>query len=153
MNIVSEHFKLRKRTFADALAAIKKIGHFIPKRELETIASHCRRSEEKEFFIGKLVELADLIEHMPKTYEQDGKGDEAIVSLHYFGGGASNWWITEKDSEPEQNQAFGLADLGYGAELGYISIVELCESSRVELDLYFTPITIGELKKQREKFG
>lgn len=150
-SIVSEHFKAqpRKLTMTDALAAIKKIGQFIPKRQLEHIGSLCRRSEEKEFFIGKLMELADLIERMPKTYGQDGKGDDAIVHLHYFGGGSGNWWITEKDSEPEQNQAFGLADLGYGAELGYISIMELCEN-RVELDLHWTPVTIGELKKQKE---
>lgn len=44
-------------------------------------------------------------------YEQDGKGEEAIVTLHYFRGGM-DWFITEKDMEPEQHQAFGLADLG-----------------------------------------
>lgn len=37
-----------------------------------------------------------------------------------------------------------VADLGMGAELGYISIPELPENG-AELDLYFTPKRIGEL--------
>ena len=42
-------------------------------------------------------------------------------------------------------QAFGIADLGKGRELGYISIPELLENG-AELDLYYTePKTIGEL--------
>jgi hypothetical protein len=45
----------------------------------------------------------------------------------------------EKDADPDhvgQMQAFGIADLGMGAELGYISIPELLENG-AELDLYF----------------
>ena len=57
----------------------------------------------------------------------DGKGDDAVVYLHYFRGGM-DWYITEKDMEEEQHQAFGLADLGYGGELGYISIQELIDN-------------------------
>jgi len=126
------------------------IGRFVPKSQLEHIGSLCRRSEEKGFFIEKLRELADLIEGMPKTYEQDGKGDDAIVYLHYFSGGSCNWWIAEKDCELEQNQAFGLVDLGYGAELGYISIAELCENDRVELDLHWKPTRLGDVRAKGE---
>ena len=32
-----------------------------------------------------------------KTYEQKVKGDQAIVSLHYFAGSQANWYMTEKD--------------------------------------------------------
>ena len=48
--------------------------------------------------------------------------------------------------EAEQHQAFGLADLGMGAELGYISIVELLENG-AELDLHFVPRTLEQIKK------
>ncbi len=107
--------------------------------------------EEGEFFTEKLAELITLISNMPKIYEQDGKGDEAIVTLHYFRGNA-DWYITEKDSvagEP-QLQAFGFADLGdpQNAELGYISIDDLIKN-KVELDLYFTPRTLREVKKEK----
>ena len=46
-----------------------------------------------------------------------------------------------------QIQAFGLANLGYGAELGYICIKELIEHG-IELDLYWTPKTLGEVKNR-----
>ena len=45
--------------------------------------------------------------------------------------------------EKEQLQAFGLADLGYGPEYGYISIEELLENG-VELDFHYRPRTVAE---------
>jgi hypothetical protein len=103
--------------------------------------------EENAFFSSLIDRLQKRIADMPKTYEQEGKGDDAIVYLHYFRGGA-DWYITEKDKEARQLQAFGLADLGYGSELGYISIVDLVRLN-VELDLHFEPKTLGEIKKAR----
>ena len=54
----------------------------------------------------------------------------------------------EQNADPDhagQVQAFGIADLGMGPELGYISIPELLANG-AELDLYYTkPKTIGEL--------
>ena len=95
------------------------------------------------------MEYGERIKAMPKTYEQDGLGDQAVAYLHYFSP-AVDWYITEKDAEtpeePGQHQAFGLADLGHGAELGYISIVELLEND-VELDLYFKPCKLAEIRK------
>lgn len=102
------------------------------------------RGEEREHFIDMMLELAEHLKTMPKTYEQDGKGDDAVVGLHYFRGNM-DWYITERDMEDDQLQAFGLADLGYGGELGYISIQELIDND-VELDLYWTPKTLGEVK-------
>ncbi len=75
------------------------------------------RGEEAQWFRDKLFELNALITIMPKTYEQDGMGDGALVTLHYFAGGRANWWITEKDSDPDgdgQVQAFGLVNLSGG---------------------------------------
>ena len=102
-----------------------------------------------QFFFNKTCELADLIKNMPVTYGQDGKGDQAIAYLHYFRGN-QDWYITERDMGSEedktQSQAFGLADLGYGGELGYISIVELVESG-IEMDMYFSPKTLAEVRR------
>ena len=116
------------------------------------------RCEEAEFFFDKILELHALIAAMPKTYEQDGKGDQAIVTLHYFAGGQANWYITEKDKgvaadpangvveDRSQTQAFGLADLfGDGGELGYISIEEIL-SVGGELDFHFRPRTLREVR-------
>jgi hypothetical protein len=104
--------------------------------------------EEAQYFFEKICALAALVTTMPKTYEQEGKGDQAIVSLHYFTR-SCDWWITEKDmetsDEPGQHQAFGLASLGYEPELGYISIVEILANG-AELDFHFEPQTLEAVR-------
>jgi len=160
--------KQKKNGKIEAAAALTTLRGFIGKNQLAVVADACR-GEEKQFFFDKLVELADRVKNMPHTYQQDGKGDKAIVYLHYFAGGAANWWITEKDKgTPEeatlarrlnqpipQQQAFGLANLFGGptdqdAELGYISIEEILANNG-ELDFYFSPRTLGELKHPLKK--
>ena len=122
--------------------AIIKLIRFISSAQLKVIGSQCC-GEEKQFFYDKLVELANIVETMPVTYQTDGQGDQAIVHLHYFTAGA-DWYITERDCETEQLQAFGKADLGYGGELGYISLVEILKYG-AELDLYWQPRKLSEL--------
>jgi hypothetical protein len=136
------------RTKREAIEAIKTLREFMPSSQIQAIAS-AMRGEEKQFFFNKACELAELIRNMPVTYEQDGKGQKAIAYLHYFRGNM-DWYITEKDiASPEdhrQVQAFGLADQGYGAELGYISIAQLLEN-QIEMDMYFAPTALENLKE------
>ena len=102
--------------------------------------------EEGDHFVELIDSVHAMWQAMPKTYETDGQGRAALAQLHYFTGGC-DWWIVEKDADPDhagQVQAFGIADLGMGRELGYISIPELLENG-AELDLYFKPQPIGEL--------
>lgn len=109
------------------------------------------KSEEKLFFAELLTGVRDRIESMPKTYEQDGLGEDAVVHLHYFIGGIDAW-VTEKDmgagdDDDRQHQAFGkicLTGNKEDAELGYISIAELIEEG-VELDLYWIPKPLGQI--------
>jgi len=102
--------------------------------------------EEQQHFFDKVVEMERLIRTMPKTYEQDGAGDEAIAHLHYFLNGF-DWYITERDMEREQLQAFGLACMGE-EEMGYINIVELIRNG-AELDLYFEPRSLRKIFAER----
>lgn len=106
------------------------------------------RGEERQFYIDKVCELAELVGSMPVTYETDGQGAQAIVWLHYFTPGG-DWYITERDVLDEQLQAFGMADLGCGGELGYISIVELLACG-AELDLHWQPQSLAEVEQKRE---
>ena len=103
--------------------------------------------EEGDHFIEIIDRIHATWQAMPKTYESTAKGRAALAQLHYFIGGC-DWWIVEKDADPDhagQVQAFGIADLGMDAELGYISIPELLENG-AELDLYYTePKNIGEI--------
>jgi len=123
------------------------LKEFMSKPQISAFVTGCN-GEEAEYFQEKANELAKVFANMPVTYEQDGKGDEAIVYLHYFRGGM-DWFITEKDMEDEQLQAFGYCDLGMGfPELGYVSIQELIENN-VELDIHWTPKTLGKVKAAR----
>lgn len=121
--------------------------NFIPKVQMKAI-NNALRGEEKSFFQQALNELNKVVTDMPETYEQDGKGDDAVAYLHYYAGGA-DWYITEKDMNPEQHQAFGLCCLEYD-ELGYVSIEELRNITQVEIDLHWTPKTLGEIKAERK---
>src|SRR5450759_486049 len=129
-------------TNLQAGVALYKLSSFISTTQLQALSALCH-GEEKQFFYDKLVELANIIENMPVTYATDGQGDQAIVHLHYFTAGA-DWYITERDCETEQLQAFGKADLGYGGELGYISLVEILKCG-AELDLYWQPRKLSEI--------
>lgn len=135
---------------AEAKVALDELTPFIGRSQLETLRI-LQRGEEGQFFVDKIYELRDLVANMPKTYDQEGKGNGAVIFLHYFIGNC-NWYITEKDSEEEQLQAFGIADLGYGPEYGYISIKELLENG-VELDFYYSPRTIAEQMSERGRKG
>lgn len=135
-------------THHDVFEALRGISKFLPRDQLYVLRDNLR-GEEGEFFIEKIAEVSDTIRTMPVTYQQDGKGEEAVAYLHYFRGGC-DWWITEKDLEDDTPQAFGLASLnGMEPELGYISIDELV-SLGVELDLYWTPITLAEIRQARK---
>jgi hypothetical protein len=137
-------------TQIEAANALYQLQGFIGLAQRHVLRDLCRdKNEEHQHFRDMLVTLAEHIHAMPKTYEQDGLGDQAQVHLHYFTGGC-DWYITEKDSDPDgtgQVQAFGYANLGdpQNAELGYISIQELIEHN-VELDLYWTMKPLAAVK-------
>jgi len=126
------------------------LNQFIGRSQLSAMRSACR-GEEGEYFRTMIENLKKTIAAMPKPYETDGQGDEAFATLHYFKGG-SDWWIIERDQEGDQYQAFGFACLNgdyLNAEMGYISIEELIQYG-VELDLYYTPEKIGDIRARHE---
>lgn len=103
------------------------------------------KSDERTFFVERVDCLYSIVEVMPKILEQDGKGDNAIAYLHYFTANA-DFYITEKDIEDGITQAFGLVSfVGDYLEKGYISIEEIIQAG-AEIDLYFEPKTLGEIK-------
>ena len=119
---------------------------FLPVNQLAIIQDV--EGEEREFFVNKMDEMKAVIQAMPVTYSQSELGDEAVAHLHYFMGGM-DWYITEKDVEGDGTvQAYGMVDLGYGPECGYISIMEIVQSGiYVELDLYWQPQKLSDIKK------
>lgn len=132
----------------DIEIAFASISPFIGPRQSAALIRG-RNGEEWPFFQAKIAEIAATIASMPKTYEQDGKGDDAVAFLHYFFG-SWDWYITEKDMLGNGTaQAFGLVK-GFASELGYISIGEITDAG-AELDLHWTPCPLASvwLRHQR----
>ena len=124
--------------------------YYMPTGERFTLLENLQ-GEEGAGIADIVLAVAKTIETIPQTYQTEGQGKAAVAHLHYFGG-AVDAWITERDMGDEsgdmtQWQAFGLITLTgnrQDAELGYISIYDLIQNG-IELDLYWTPKTIGEL--------
>jgi|KBSSwiStaDraftv2_1062776.scaffolds.fasta_scaffold44048_7 hypothetical protein len=137
-----------KVTMNQLVKIIADLRAFIGPAQMQCLGDACR-GEERDYFKAKLVEMAELIERMPRVYQQEGLGDQAIVHLHYFTGSA-DWWITERDTSRAQHQAYGLADLYQdGGEMGYISIVELIRHG-AELDLHWTAKPLAEVRAEKQ---
>ena len=134
-------------SLVQATAGLQVLAPFINKGQMQALWDLCRKSEERAYFKQKVMDLARLIKGMPKTYEQDGSGMEAMAYLHYFTSGF-DWYITEKDMTGAGiDQAFGLA-IVHERELGYISIREIVANG-AELDLHFTTATLSALADGR----
>lgn len=131
---------------------MKVLEQFISKSQLSCLREACR-GEEGKYFNNMILKLKSHIVSMPRTYETDGQGDDVVVMLHYFTG-CSDWWITERDMVlNDQVQSFGYVCLNgdtQNAELGYVNITELIKYG-VELDLYFKPTTLREVKAKLNK--
>jgi len=124
----------------DMLNKFKVIGML----QYRTLREFILQSEESDFFATTVDEVANRVADTPDLYAQEDAGEKAIVHLHYFLGNYDAW-ITELNRAT--GEAFGKASFGGAseAEYGYISLQELFDNN-VELDLYWTPIPIGEIR-------
>jgi len=138
-------------SFDEAFASVKKepeliwftkeAQEFVPKEQLLVVKPMKESYQEQIKLINKAVE------EMPKTYGTDGIKDKTVY-LHYFYGNL-DWYIVEKDMSANEDghlQDFGYADMGHGAELGYISIDEVKELKGVNLDFHFEPKLWSEIE-------
>jgi len=135
----------RKQQNDDLDTILKKAAKFIPKLELEVLKDNLE-SEEALFFEEKLKELVEIYEKIPNI-KRSGKSDVAdkTVYLHYFGGNYDAYIL---EINRRTGEAFALVDW-WECELGYVSIEEIINQNRIELDLYFEPQKLSEIKKSR----
>lgn len=109
------------------------------------VIQNCLKGDEASFFKETLEGFCRCIDSMPVTYEQDGKGEEAIAYLHYFTAN-SDWYIIELDMEDKITQATGYASIGGSyPELGYIHIPEILAAG-AELDLHWKPAQVKTIQ-------
>jgi len=132
---------VKRVSFSDYPLAAK----FMPKHQ-KSIVQNYDDDDKRQILEGIEANLKNL-----KGYRsQDGLGDQAMVYAHYFYG-QTDYFITETDFDPEAGyeNLFGFAILNGDtqfAELGAVGLEELTESRRIELDFYWTPVTLAEAK-------
>lgn len=113
----------------------------IPKHQLSVL-----RSNNFSEFEDAITRLNMVLARVPKLYGQDSVKDK-VIYLHYFYGN-QDWYVTELDKST--GECFGYANLGYGAELGYMSIPEFVANGKVELDFYFEPQVWSSINKSEK---
>ena len=104
-------------------------------------------------------------------YSQDAKGDDAVVWAKFFHPvGRYTAYVTEMDVkvleekgnlQKVEGQAFGFCLSPFGPdcdELGYFDLAEWVEyrgkfGLGIERDMYWTPITLGEVKAKINEQG
>jgi hypothetical protein len=122
----------------------KEVKDFMPPMQAKFIYSSTYGMGE---FQDAIENLMNQIKSLPMPYGSENNPDP-ICWLHYFYAG-SDWYVIENDSEPEKLQCFGWVILNNdfrNAESGYINVEELKASNKVQLDFYWTPIPLSEVK-------
>ena len=87
---------------------------------------------------------------IPNLYEQEGKGEDAMVYVKFFLPGTRwTWYATEFNTK---DIFFGWVKSGISPdfdELGYFSLSELKEVN-IERDLYFEPKPLKEILENNQ---
>lgn len=98
----------------------------------------------------------ELIDQLPKIYEQDGKNGDAIIYIKFFTPDSSfTWYVLEGQKTENDFEFFGIVDSGDFKEYGYFVLSEL-EKGRgglglpIERDLHFKPCKVSEVRELKE---
>jgi hypothetical protein len=129
---------------AQALHELEK-RRLLPRGEFLALAENLKGEEGLEI-AETIKKVWQTFEAMPKTYDTR-ELETTTAHLHFFTG-SWDWYITERDVEAHQLQAFGFvkSELCPEGEFGYISLEEITEAG-AELDLYFTPAPVSQFRK------
>jgi len=94
-----------------------------------------------------------ILNTIPKLYEQESKGDDAVVYVKFFyPAGRMTWYATEFDGN-DTFFGFVVGNHPDGDELGYFSLSELQSvrgkfGVKIERDMYFGKKTLKEVKAE-----
>lgn len=84
----------------------------------------------------------ELIDGLPRLYEQQGVDDPIVYAKFFFPGGSWTWFVTEGQPEGDDFTFFGYV-IGFEAEWGYFTLKELEEVNVkgmvIERDEHFQP--------------
>lgn len=100
----------------------------------------------------------ELERQLPKLYATEKVkliGDKVAYGRYFFPAGAYTAYLLEYD--PKEELGFGVSTMGYGWELGYMSLAEMREVKvmglGIERDLYFQPTPLHQIQELKEFVG
>ncbi|MBQ7618435.1 MAG: hypothetical protein IJS50_06125 [Desulfovibrio sp.] len=121
-------------------------AHQTLQKELEDILAY--KLEDVPEITGTLKKIICSLKAVPKLNATDGQGDQARARLHYTGQDL-DVYLTELEMDTQEG--FGLTIKKNESELGYISLEEVLNDFKLELDVHFnTKQTIADLKRKHQ---
>jgi hypothetical protein len=134
-------------TSLEARDALDLLNRFIGTQQRAGINILCQ-SEERQFYYQSLMRLKNIIETMPVTF-QIKRNEVVTAHLHYFTA-TTHFFITKRDRDAWQLQAYGLTILSDGdKKLGYLGIDEILRGGAV-LDLSWSPVELNQVYELME---
>ena len=121
-----------------------------------TVGSSQKEAQKKDKERGDAFKLMPkfIEKSLPRLYttEKELLGDRTAYARYFFPAGAYTAYLLEYD--PKERIGFGAVTMGYGWELGNISIDEMEEVQikglRIERDLYFSPTKLHQIEELEE---
>ena len=110
--------------------------------------------EEQETYNAYDLMPDSIKSQLPKLYDTEKQliGDRTAYVRYFFPLGAYTAYLLEYN--PEERLGFGAVTMGYGWELGYISLDEMKEVKihglGIERDLHFSPTALHEIAELEE---
>lgn len=135
---------------AEAEKQLRKLGITISRKE-ETEKT---KTEDKGINDAYNLMPDSIRKQLPKLYSTEKKliGDKVAYARYFFPMGAYTAYLLEYD--PKSRIGFGAVTMGYGWELGNISLDEMegvkVRGLGIERDLYFSPKKLHEIAELEE---
>lgn len=148
---------------ADELEALRKELAEVEKKIDTTLKSPGEDDDDVEKKLRDEEERAyelmptDLEAKLPKLYQTEKVliGDRVAYGRYFHPISSYTSYILEYDSKTRE--AFGLTNMGYGWEIGYMSLDEMEELKvgglKIERDLHFTPTPLHQINELKEYIG
>ena len=124
------------------------------KTEQTPLLQESKEKENKEEDNAYNLMPESTKKQLPKLYstEKELLGDRTAYARYFFPMGAYTAYMLEYD--PKERIGFGAVTMGYGWELGYMSLKEMEEVKvkglGIERDLYFKPTKLHEIAELEE---
>ena len=133
---------------------VQKVQESIKTEETPQEQETKGKEEEKEEDNAYNLMPESIKKQLPKLYATEKRliGDRTAYARYFFPMGAYTAYMLEYD--PKERIGFGAVTMGYGWELGYMSLKEMEEVKvkglGIERDLYFKPTKLHEIAELEE---